>query len=153
MCLRPPTFTMWSGGERRGENFIYSVWQSEIKQKEKNKYSILTHVYMESLKNWYWWTYLQGMNRDADVENGLVDTVGEGESGMNEESSINIYTLSSIGWTAGEKLLCSTGSPVWPSWWPEGMGWREERESREGGEVCIIMADLHCCLTETSTTL
>ena len=33
------------------------------------------------------------------------DTVGEGESGMNEESSINVYTLSSVGWTAREKLL------------------------------------------------
>ena len=55
------------------------------------------------------------MNRDADVENGLVDTVGEGESGMNEGSSSNIYTLSEMRWIAGEKLLCSTGSPVWPS--------------------------------------
>jgi len=45
VCLRPPTFTMWSGGEIRGENFIYSVWQSEIKQKEKNKYSILTYMW------------------------------------------------------------------------------------------------------------
>ena len=34
--------------------------------------------------------------RDADIENGLVDTVGEGESGTNGESSINMYTLSYI---------------------------------------------------------
>jgi len=39
---------------------------------------------------------LQGRNGDADVENGLVGTVREGESGMNEENSINIYTLSCI---------------------------------------------------------
>ena len=37
------------------------------------------------------WTYLQGRNRDADVENGLVDTVGEGKSGINSESSTDIY--------------------------------------------------------------
>ena len=42
------------------------------------------------------WTYLQGGNGDADIENVLVDTVGEGESGMNGESSINIYTLPCI---------------------------------------------------------
>ena len=30
---------------------------------------------------------------DTDVENGLVNTVGEGEDKKNEESSINIYTL------------------------------------------------------------
>ena len=28
-------------------------------------------------------TYLQGKNRDADKEKGLVDTVGEGEDGIN----------------------------------------------------------------------
>ena len=28
-------------------------------------------------------TYLQGRNRDADVQNGLVDTVGDKEGGTN----------------------------------------------------------------------
>ena len=58
---------------------------------------------------------MQGRNGDADVESGLVDTVGEGESETNGEISINIYILSGVRWIAGEKLLCSTGSPVWPS--------------------------------------
>ena len=31
----------------------------------------------------YWWTYLQGTNRDADVEDGPVHTAGGGEGGMN----------------------------------------------------------------------
>ena len=30
------------------------------------------------------------MNRDVDVENGLVDTVGDVEGGMNRESSTDI---------------------------------------------------------------
>ena len=34
-----------------------------------------------------------GRNRDADVQNRLVDTVREGEGGMNWESSIDTYTL------------------------------------------------------------
>ena len=29
-----------------------------------------------------------------NIENGLLDTVGKGEDGMNLESSIDIYTLS-----------------------------------------------------------
>ena len=41
---------------------------------------------MESRK-WHWETYLQGRDGDTDVENGLVDPVGEGKSGMNGESS------------------------------------------------------------------
>lgn len=30
---------------------------------------------------------------DADIEDGLVDTVGKGKCGVNGESSIKIYTL------------------------------------------------------------
>ena len=52
------------------------------------------------------------MNGDKNVENGLVDTVEERKSGMNGESSINIYTVSGVRWIADKKLLCSTGSPV-----------------------------------------
>ena len=35
---------------------------------------------------------LVGRNGDADIENGLVDTVGEGRSGTNGESSIEVHT-------------------------------------------------------------
>ena len=38
---------------------------------------------MESKKKWYRRTYLQGRNKDADVEIGLVDTEREEEGGMN----------------------------------------------------------------------
>ena len=62
------------------------VMQSELSQKEKNY--ILTHIYVCNLEKCYWWTYLQGKNRDTVVENRLVDTVGEGESGMNWEVAI-----------------------------------------------------------------
>ena len=34
---------------------------------------------------------LQGRNGDADIENGLVDTAGEGEGGTDRENSIDIY--------------------------------------------------------------
>ena len=33
---------------------------------------------------------MQGSNKDADIEKGLVDTVGEGEGRTNGESSIDI---------------------------------------------------------------
>ena len=32
------------------------------------------------------------INRDIDMNNGLVNSVGEGEDGMNWEIRINIYT-------------------------------------------------------------
>jgi len=36
---------------------------------------------------------LQGRNSDEDVKNGLVDTGGEEEGGMNWETRIDIYLL------------------------------------------------------------
>ena len=30
---------------------------------------------------------------------------------------------------------------------------RSRGEAKEGENVCIIMADLHCCMVETNTTL
>ena len=53
---------------------------------------------------------MQGRNGDENEENGLVDTVRDGERETNGESSTDIYTLSGVRGTAGEKLLCSTGS-------------------------------------------
>ena len=33
------------------------------------------------------------------------------------------------------------------------VGWWEGREAQEGGGICIIMADLPCCMAETMTAL
>ena len=38
-------------------------------------------MYMESRKM-VLMNHFQGWNRDADIENGLVDTAGEGEGGI-----------------------------------------------------------------------
>ena len=52
---------------------LESVIPSEVSQKEKNKYYILIHIYME-------------------IENRCADT-GEGAGGTNWESGTDIYTL------------------------------------------------------------
>ena len=39
---------------------------------------------------------------------------------------------------------------------PRGVGWGrgvEGREAQEGGGICILTADSHCCIAETNTTL
>ena len=52
-----------------------------------------TNAYIWKRKRRYCWTYLQGNNGDTDLENRLVDTVGEEEGGMNWENSIETHTL------------------------------------------------------------
>ena len=47
---------------------------------------------MESRKIGGTGNYLQGRNREADIENRYVDTVQEGEDGTNWDSNIDIYT-------------------------------------------------------------
>ena len=71
------------------------IVQSEVSQKEKEKYHILMHIYRIQ-KNGTDGTYLQGRNRDRDIENKLVDTVGKGEDGMSLESNIDTYTLQCV---------------------------------------------------------
>ena len=54
------------------------IIQSEVSPNEKDKY--YTHLW--NLERWYWWTSLQESNGDADIENRLLDTVGEKKGGM-----------------------------------------------------------------------
>ena len=58
------------------------IIQSEVSQKEENKYSILTRIYMESRKM-VLMNLLQDSSGDADTENRSVDTVVGGEGGTN----------------------------------------------------------------------
>ena len=36
---------------------------------------------------------------------------------------------------------------------PEGWDGRRAREAQEGGDICILVADSHCWMAETNTTL
>ena len=54
--------------------------QSEVSQKEKDKYCILTHIYIE-FRKMVPTILLQGSKRDTDVKNRLLDSVGEDEGG------------------------------------------------------------------------
>ena len=68
------------------ESFI----QSEENQKEKYKYRILTHIYTDSEKM-YWWIYFQGSKGETDRE----QTYGHGRRGregkMYVESNMESY--------------------------------------------------------------
>ena len=71
---------------------LHPVMQSEESQKGK-KQMLYINAYIWNLRKQYWWAYLQGRNRESDVENRLMDIEGAGESGPNWESSTEIHTL------------------------------------------------------------
>ena len=51
-----------------------------------------TNAYIWDLEKWYRRTYVQGRNRDRDIENRQVGTVREREGGTNWEIRIEIHT-------------------------------------------------------------
>ena len=67
------------------------VIQREVNQKEKDKYHIKACI-----QNLHANQNLQGRNKDVDVENKLVNTVGEEENGLTRESTADVYTLSHV---------------------------------------------------------
>ena len=62
------------------------IIQSEVSQKEKDKYCILMHI-----EKWYLRIYLYGSNGETDIENQPMDIVGEEEGEMYGESNMEIY--------------------------------------------------------------
>ena len=67
------------------------IIQSEVSQKEKHQYSILTHIYgiqKDAV------SCMRNSKRDTDVQNSLLDSVGEGEGGMIWENGIETCVIS-----------------------------------------------------------
>ena len=70
----------------------YPEWSKSVREKQ----ILYIDAYIWNLVRWYWWAYLQSSSGDADTENRLVDTVGEGQGGINWKSSMETYTLSYV---------------------------------------------------------
>ena len=84
------------------------IWIKTILPERQTSHN---NTYIWNLERWYWSSYLQGSKRDADIKNRLLVTVGEGESEMTWESSIETYTLSYVKYTASGNLLYDAGNP------------------------------------------
>ena len=72
------------------------IIQSEVSQKEKHQYSILTHIYMEFRKMVTMSLYARQWKRHRCKEQTFGDSVGEDEGGMIWENSIETYILSYV---------------------------------------------------------
>ena len=97
---------------------------------------------------------MQNRKRDTDVQNRLLDSVGEGEGGMFRENNIETSIVSRV------KQITS------PGWMHEmgAQGWCPRKTQRDGmerevgggigiGNTCKSMADSCQCVAKTSTIL
>ena len=97
---------------------------------------------------------MQNRKRDTDVQNRLLDSVGEGEGGMFRRNSIETSILSRV------KQITS------PGWMHEtsAQGWCTGKTQRDGidrevgggirmGNTCKSMADSCQCMAKPTTIL
>ena len=96
---------------------------------------------------------MQNRKRDTDVQNRLLDSVGEGKGGMFRENSI-------------ETRLSRVKQITSPGWMHEtsAQGWCTRKTQRDGmereagggigmGNICKSMADSCQCMAKTTTIL
>ena len=97
---------------------------------------------------------MQNRKRDTDVQNRLLDSVGEGEGGMFQENSIETCILSRVKQITSSGWMHETSAQAWCT----GKTQRHcvEREAGGGigmGNTCKSMADSCQCMAKTTTIL
>ena len=97
---------------------------------------------------------MQNRKRDTDVQNRILDSVGEGEGGMFCENIIETCILSIVEQITSPGGMHETSARGWCT----GKTQRDwvEREVGGGigmGNTCISKADSCQCMTKTTTIL
>ena len=97
---------------------------------------------------------MQNRKRDTDVQNRLLDSVGEGEGGMFRENSIESCILSRVTQITSPGWMHETSARSWCT----GKTQRDGVEREVGGgfrmeNICKSMADSCQCMAKTTTIL
>ena len=95
---------------------------------------------------------MQNRKRDTDLQNSLLDSVGEGEGGMFQENSIETYILSRVKQITSPGWMHETSVRIWCT----GKTQRERVEREVGGGIgmgntCKPMAVSFQCMTKFTT--
>ena len=97
---------------------------------------------------------MQNSKRDMDVQNRLLDSVGEGEGGMFREDSIETCIVSRVKQITSPGWMHETSAQAWCT----GKTQRDRVEREVGGGIgmentCKSMADSCQCMTKPTTIL
>ena len=97
---------------------------------------------------------MQNRKRNTDVQNRLLDSVGEGEGGMFQENSIETCILSRVKQITSPCWMNETSAQGWCT----GQTQRDRVEKEVGGGIgmgntCKSMADSCQCMTKPTTIL
>ena len=78
---------------------------------------------------------MQNRKRDTDVQNRILDSVGEGEGGMFQENSIETCILSRVKQITSPGWMHETSARAWCTGRPRGIRWRGRWEG--GSSACL----------------
>ena len=97
---------------------------------------------------------MQNRKRDTDVQNRLLDSVGEGKGGMFQENNIETCILSRMKQITSSGWMHETSARTWCT----GKTQRDRVEWEVGGGIgmgntCKSMADSCQCMTKTTIIL
>ena len=97
---------------------------------------------------------MQNRKRNTDVQNRLLDSVGEGKGGMYRENSIETSILSRVKQITSPGWMHETGAQGWCTGKTQRnvMG-REVGGGIKMGNTCKSMADSGQCMAKTTTLL
>ena len=97
--------------------------EPEVSQSEREEWISYINAYIWNLERWYWWTYLQGSNGDADTENSYGLSIRRRGWDELREDHGNIYiTMCEIDSQWEFALWCRKLKPS-ALWQPRGVGW------------------------------
>ena len=97
---------------------------------------------------------MQNRKRDTDVQNRLLDSMGEGEGGMFRENSIEASTLSRVKQITSPAWMHETGAQGWCTGKTQRDGMEREAGGGIGmGNTCKSMADSCQHMAKTTAIL
>ena len=134
---------IWDSSDDTDEPWVYCT-----KSKREKQISYIK-AYIRKLERRHWWAYLQGSNGDADTEKTRGDTVGKGELGRTGRH-MEARTLTYMKQTAGGICSLAEGAQLGVLCPPRCVG--GGREAREGGDMCMPLAD-SCWYMEGANTI
>ena len=97
---------------------------------------------------------MQNRKKDTDVQNRLLDSVGEGEGGMFLENIIETCILSRVKQITSPGWMHETGAQGWCTGKTQRDGMGRKVGGRIGiGNTCKSMADSYQCMAKSTTIL
>ena len=100
---------------------------------------------------------MQNRKRDTDVQNRILDSVGEGKGGMFRENSIETSILSRVEQITSPGGMHETSARAWCTGNTQRDGMEREVVGRGAGigmgNTCKSVADSCQCMTKATTIL